>query len=574
MFYPLNYRSGAASLGVFQARGQVEGDKVGICGLQFFTFLPSFLTLRSHPLLMSASSRVQIYDTTLRDGTQGEGFFLSGLDKMRIAKRLDEFGVDYIEGGWPGSNPKDIEFFKAAAKETWGHAKIAAFGSTRRANTAVEEDPQVQLLLDADTPVITIFGKSWELQVTEVLRTTAEENQAMIRDTVRHLKAAGREVVYDAEHFFDGYKDGPEHAMATLKAAVEGGTDWLVLCDTNGGCLPTEVAEFTRIVREAFPDTLVGIHTHNDCELAVANAIASVEAGARQVQGTINGYGERTGNCNLTSVIPILELKMGREAVKDLSKMRDLSYFVDDVSNNPHFARAAFIGRTAFAHKGGMHVNAVQKLARTYEHIRPEQVGNEQFILVSELSGQSNILMKAEEMGLPLEKGSPEALSILSQVKDLEQAGYSFEAAGGSLELLIRRAIGNCTRAWKLDEYHCSFRQYQDRQRPVCEATVKLCVEDEKAYTVAEGHGVVNALDKALRKALEPIFPTVGKVSLVDYKVRILESGDATAAQTRVLIVHTDGESTWGTVGVSDSIIEASWIALTDGIDLFLQRSQ
>ena len=523
---------------------------------------------------MSASARVQIYDTTLRDGTQGEGFFLSGLDKMRIAKRLDEFGVDYIEGGWPGSNPKDIEFFKAAAKQNWSHAKVAAFGSTRRANVAVEDDPQVKLLLDAETPVITIFGKSWELQVTEVLRTTAEENQAMIRDTVRHLKGAGREVVYDAEHFFDGYKDGPEHAMATLQAAVEGGADWLILCDTNGGCLPSEIADLTRIVSEAFPDTPVGIHTHNDCELAVANAIASVDAGSTQVQGTINGYGERTGNCNLTSVIPILELKMGRKAVNDLTKMRDLSYFVDDVSNNPHFARAAFIGRTAFSHKGGMHVNAVQKLARTYEHIRPEQVGNEQFILVSELSGQSNILIKAEEMGLPLKKGSDEALNILAQVKELEQTGYSFEAAGGTLELLIRRELGHCTRPWNLDEYHCSFRQYQDRTRPVCEATVKLKVEDEEAYTVAEGHGVVNALDKALRKALVSIFPAIENVSLVDYKVRILDSEEATASKTRVLIVHTDGEATWGTVGVSDSIIEASWIALSDGIDLFLQRGR
>ncbi|MDB4436141.1 citramalate synthase [Akkermansiaceae bacterium] len=521
---------------------------------------------------MRDSARVQIYDTTLRDGTQGEGFFLSGLDKMRIAKRLDEFGVDYIEGGWPGSNPKDIEFFKAAAKETWNHAKIAAFGSTRRANTPVEEDPQVQLLLDAETPVITIFGKSWELQVTEVLRTTAEENQAMIRDTVRHLKEAGREVVYDAEHFFDGYKDGKEHAMATLKAAVEGGADWLVLCDTNGGCLPDEVAALTREVAMTFPDVRVGIHTHNDCELAVANAIASVEAGSTQVQGTINGYGERTGNCNLTSVIPILELKMGRKAVDDLTKMKDLSFFVDDVSNNPHFARAAFIGRTAFSHKGGMHVNAVQKLARTYEHIRPEAVGNQQYILVSELSGQSNILVKAEEMGLSLEKGSVEAKEILEEVKSLEQEGYSFEAAGGSFELLIRRKLGACKRPWDLIEYHCSFRQYGDGHNPVCEATVKLSVGDEDAYTVAEGHGVVNALDKALRKALLPFFPSIAKVSLVDYKVRIIDSEEATASKTRVLIVQTDGENSWGTVGVSSSIIEASWIALTDGIDLFLQR--
>ena len=523
---------------------------------------------------MSEQAKVRIYDTTLRDGTQGEGFSLSGLDKIRIAKQLDAFGVDYIEGGWPGSNPKDIEFFKAAAKETWNHSKIAAFGSTRRADLAVEEDPQVQLLIDADTPVITIFGKSWELQVTEVLRTTAEENQAMIRDTCRFLKEAGREVVYDAEHFFDGYKDGAEHAMATLRAAVEGGADWLVLCDTNGGCLPTEIAEMSRIVRVAFRDVPLRIHTHNDCELGVANAIASVEAGATQVQGTINGYGERTGNCNLTSVIPILELKMGRKAVADVSKMRDLSFFVDDVSNNPHFVRAAFVGRTAFAHKGGMHVNAVQKLARTYEHIRPEQVGNEQQILVSELSGQSNILMKAEQLGLPLEKGSAEALAILGTVKELEQAGYSFEAAGGSLELLIRRQLGQCERPWNLSEYHCSFRQYRDGHRPVCEATVKLDVRGEATHTVSEGHGVVNALDAALRKALVSFFPEIEKVQLIDYKVRIIDGGEATAAKTRVLIVHTDGEDTWGTVGVSDSIIEASWIALTDGIDLFLQHQK
>lgn len=522
--------------------------------------------------VMFEKKRVRIYDTTLRDGTQGEGFFLSGLDKIRIAQRLDEFGIDYIEGGWPGSNPKDIEFFKEAAKLKWNHAKIAAFGSTRRADLAVEDDPQVQLLLDAATPVVTIFGKSWLLQVTEVLRTTRPENQAMIRDTVRHLKAAGREVVYDAEHFFDGFKDDAEYALGTLKAAAEGGADFLVLCDTNGGCLPTEVKTICERVRTEIPEVAMGIHTHNDCELAVANAVAAVEAGALHVQGTINGYGERTGNCNLTSVIPILELKMGLKAVADLTKMRELSYFVDDVSNNPHFARAAFIGRTAFAHKGGMHVNAVQKLARTYEHIRPEEVGNEQQILVSELSGQSNILMKAEQLGLPLAKGSAEALAVLGKVKEMEQAGYSFEAAGGSLELLIRQELGQHERPWRLKEYHCSFRQYRDGHNPVCEATVKLEVNGVAEYTVAEGHGVVNALDRALRKALLPFFPEIDEVSLVDYKVRILDGGDATASKTRVLIVHSDGETSWGTVGVSDSIIEASWTALNDGIDLFLQR--
>ncbi len=515
---------------------------------------------------------VTIYDTTLRDGTQGEGFQLSGLDKLRIAKRLDEFGVDYIEGGWPGSNPKDVEFFQEAKKLELRHAKLAAFGSTRRANTPVEEDAQVRLLLEAETPVVTIFGKSWELQVTEILRTTVEENRAMIRDTVSHLVSNGREVVYDAEHFFDGYKDGPEHALATLEAAAEGGASCLVLCDTNGGTLPSEIEEICRAVHERIPGTSFGIHTHNDCELAVANAVAAVRAGASQVQGTINGYGERTGNCNLTSVMPILQLKMGIEVVPQLENLRDLSYFVDDVSNNPHFARAAFIGRTAFAHKGGMHVNAVQKLARSYEHIVPASVGNEQTILISELSGQSNILLKAAQMGMTIEKGAPEAAAILAEIKGLEHEGYSFEAAGGSLELLIRRKLGKYSGLFQANEYHTSFRQYRDGHSPVCEATVKVTVNGERELTVAEGNGVVNALDLALRKALLPFYPEIAEVSLVDYKVRILDGHDATAAKTRVLIVSTHGGETWGTVGVSENIIEASWLALVDGIDLFLQR--
>ncbi len=520
---------------------------------------------------MSAKS-VFLYDTTLRDGTQGEGFQLSGLDKLRIAQRLDEFGIDYIEGGWPGSNPKDVEFFREAKGLKLKHAKLAAFGSTRRANTPVESDPQVQLLLDAETPVVTIFGKSWELQVTEVLRTTVEENRAMIRDTVAHLVKNGREVVYDAEHFFDGYKDGPDHALATLEAAAEGGASCLVLCDTNGGTLPAEVEEICAAVKARLPHTPFGIHTHNDCELGVANAIAAVRAGASQVQGTMNGYGERTGNCNLTSVVPILQLKMGIEVVPRLEKLRELSYFVDDVSNNPHFARAPFVGRTAFAHKGGMHVNAVQKLARSYEHIEPGSVGNTQTILVSELSGQSNILIKAAELGMPLEKGAPEASAILRRIKELEHEGYSFEAAGGSFELLIRRELGRYAKPFDLTEYHTSFRQYRDGHPPVCEATVKLSVDGVPELTVAEGHGVVNALDIALRKALLPFYPEISEVSLVDYKVRILDGHDATAAKTRVLIVSTDGHRNWGTVGVSENIIEASWLALVDGIDLFLQR--
>lgn len=522
--------------------------------------------------MASISKTVLVYDTTLRDGTQGEGFQLSGLDKLRIAERLDRFGVDYIEGGWPGSNPKDVEFFREARSLKLQHAKLAAFGSTRRADTPVEEDPQVALLIEAETPVVTIFGKSWDLHVTEVLRTTIEENQAMIRDTVRYLKQHGREVIYDAEHFFDGYKEHAEHALATLSAAAEGGADCLVLCDTNGGTLPHEIAAICEAVQMHLPGKAIGIHTHNDCELAVANAIAAVRAGAVQVQGTINGYGERTGNCNLTSVMPILQLKMKMPVTPHLDKLQDLSYFVDDVSNNPHFPRAPFIGRTAFAHKGGMHVNAVQKLARSYEHIRPELVGNAQNILVSELAGQSNILIKAEQMGLPLEKGSAAAKSLLQKIKELENAGYSFEAAAGSLELLIRRELGLYRKNFDLKEYHTSFRQYRDGHEPVCEATVKLFVNDTAEYTVAEGRGVVNALDVALRKALLTFYPELDRVTLIDYKVRILDGHDATAAKTRVLIVCSDGCSNWGTVGVSDNIIEASWLALIDGLDLFLQR--
>jgi len=515
---------------------------------------------------------VFLYDTTLRDGTQGEGFQLSGLDKLRIARRLDAFGIDYIEGGWPGSNPKDVEFFREAKKLDLKHAKLAAFGSTRRADTPVEEDRQVRLLLEAETPVVTIFGKSWEMQVLEVLRTTVEENQAMIRDTVAHLVKHGREVIYDAEHFFDGYKDSPEHALKTLEAAAEGGASCLVLCDTNGGTLPSEIMQICMAVKARIPNTPFGIHTHNDCELAVANAMAAVKAGANQIQGTINGYGERTGNCNLTSVIPILQLKMGIQVVPNLEKLRDISYFVDDVSNNPHFARAPFVGSTAFAHKGGMHVNAVRKNRLSYEHIDPTSVGNEQNILVSELSGQDNIQIKAEQLGLKLTKGSPESVAILKLVKQLENGGYSFEAAGGSLELLILRELGNHQKPFELTEYHTSFRQYRDGHPPICEATVKLVVGGTPELTVAEGNGVVNALDLALRKALLPFYPEIAGVSLVDYKVRIIDGHDATAAKTRVLIVSTDGENVWGTVGVSENIIEASWLAVVDGIDLFLQR--
>lgn len=518
-----------------------------------------------------SDQKVSLYDTTLRDGTQGTGISFSVLDKIRVAEKLDEFGVHYIEGGWPGSNPKDVAFFEEARKREWKTARIAAFGSTRRANLAVDQDPQVRTLLEAETPVVTLVGKSWDLHVKEVLRTTPEENVAMIADTVAFFKKHGREVLYDAEHFFDGYKENPEHAIATLKAAAEAGADMVVLCDTNGGSLPSEVEAIVRDVK-AKVGVPVGIHTHNDSGLAVANALVAVKAGAVQVQGTMNGYGERVGNCNMTTVIPTLQLKMGIEVVPDVTQLRDVSLFVDELANVQPDIRAPYVGAAAFAHKGGIHVNAVQKLARSYEHIRPEQVGNAQNILVSELSGQSNVLMKLQELGFVFEKGAPEVSQILARVKRLESEGYEFEASDASFELLIRKELGMWKTPFELIEYHTTFRRSHDGSCNTCEATVKLRVQGVNEYTVAEGDGPVNALDSALRKALLPAFPFVSEMSLQDYKVRIINGQSGTAARTRVLIVSTDGHQSWGTVGVSDNIIEASWLALVDSIEFAMAR--
>lgn len=522
---------------------------------------------------MNKHPEVKLYDTTLRDGTQGEGVNFSSLDKIRIAQQLDSFGMHYIEGGWPGSNPKDVSFFERAADLEWKNARVAAFGSTRRKDIAVEDDGQVRTLLEAKTPVITFFGKSWRLHVTEILGTTEAENQAMIRDTTRYLKEHGREVIYDAEHFFDGYKDAPEHALATLAAAKEGGADWLVLCDTNGGTMPHEVAEITEVVMKTF-GLPVGIHTHDDTGVAVANALASILAGATQVQGTVNGYGERVGNCNLTTVIPNLQLKMERPVVGDISQLSHLAHFVDDLANCAHNIRAPYVGSTAFAHKGGMHVNAVQKVAHSFEHVTPATVGNRQRILVSELSGQSNVLMKAVELGLPVEKGSPEALAILQNLKDLEEQGYEFEAAEASFELLIRKHLKTYTPLFELKEYHCTFRRDGERDYQTCSATVKLVIDGVEEYRVAEGDGPVNALDAALRKALRPAYPYIDEMELEDYKVRIVDSHMGTAAKTRVLILSSDRQSNWGTVGVSYNIIEASWRALVDSVEYFLAKKR
>lgn len=522
---------------------------------------------------MNKHPAVKLYDTTLRDGTQGEGVNFSSLDKIRIARELDDFGMHYIEGGWPGSNPKDVSFFERAADMEWKNARIAAFGSTRRKEIGVEDDSQVRTLLDAKTPVVTFFGKSWRFHVTEILGTTEAENQAMIRDTTRYIKEHGREVIYDAEHFFDGYKDAPEHALATLAAAKEGGADWLVLCDTNGGTMPHEVAAIAEVVMKTL-GLPVGIHTHDDTGVAVANALAAILAGATQVQGTVNGYGERVGNCNLTTVIPNLQLKMERPVVEDISQLTRLAHFVDDLANCAHNIRAPYVGSTAFAHKGGMHVNAVQKVAHSFEHITPEAVGNRQRILVSELSGQSNVLMKAAELGLPVEKGSPEALAILRNLKELEEQGYEFETAEASFELLIRKHLKTYVPLFELKEYHCTFRRDGERDYQSCSATVKLVVNGVEEYRVAEGDGPINALDAALRKALRPAYPCIDEMALEDYKVRIIDSQMATAAKTRVLILSSDQHSNWGTVGVSYNIIEASWRALVDSVEFFLAKKR
>ncbi|MEM9400174.1 MAG: citramalate synthase [Verrucomicrobiota bacterium] len=516
--------------------------------------------------------KVKIYDTTLRDGSQGEGINFSLPDKIKLAEKLAAFGVDYIEGGWPGSNNKDIAFFDEAKKKEWGNCKITAFGSTRRPDTKVEDDPQVKLLLEAETPAVTFFGKTWLLHVEKVLRTSADENRSMIFDTVKHLKDHGREVIYDAEHFFDGFKDNADYAVMTLKAAADAGADCLALCDTNGGTLPSEIHNITQTIAMTLSDVKIGIHTHNDCGLGVANAIAAVEAGASQIQGTMNGFGERTGNCNLTSILPILELKMNTPALphEHIKQLRELSDFVDELANQNHDPRAPFVGSSAFAHKGGMHVNAVNKTDVSYEHIEPESVGNRQRILVGELSGRTNVMMKATQLGIDLEEKSPEARRILEKIKELEMSGYEFESADASFELLVRRELGNDKPFFELEEYHISVRKNETHGFTNCEGTIKIMLDGVLIHTVANGDGPVNALDAALRKALSEKFPAIEKIQLFDYKVRIIDSASGTAARTRVLIESSDGKHEWGTVGVSDNVVEASWLALVDSVEYFL----
>ncbi len=521
--------------------------------------------------------RVEMYDTTLRDGTQMEGLSLSIADKLEVTRLLDSLGVDYIEGGWPGANPKDTEFFQRARELQLHHAKLCAFGSTRRAGAAVEADSQVKALLDAETPVVTIVGKSWDLHVTEILETTHEENLAMIRDTVRYLKDQGREVFYDAEHFFDGLKANPEYALQTIQAAARAGADRIILCDTNGGSLPDQIAEAVKMVRERV-DVPLGIHTHNDGELAVANSLAAVEAGATQVQGCINGYGERCGNANLCSVIPNLSIKLGKDVLKEgsLDRLTEVSRVISEIANLAPDIHQPFVGTSAFAHKGGLHVAAFMKVAESYQHIEPSLVGNQPRVVVSELSGRGNILFKLQERGLDFNPDTKEARQILERIKDLEHQGFEFESAEASFDLLVRRSRPGYVAPFDLVDYMVIVEarrrtpaEFEDEDL-LSEATVKVRVNGELMHTAAEGNGPVNALDAALRKALKSAYTKIEAVQLTDYKVRILDSGIGTGSTVRVLIDSSDGHRSWTTVGSSTNIIEASWLALADSLEYWL----
>ena len=512
--------------------------------------------------------KIQIYDTTLRDGTQGEGVSFPVSAKIRIAERLDAFGVDYIEGGWPGSNPRDVAFFEEAKKVDWKHAKLVAFGSTCRANVQASEDAQLALLINASSPVVTIFGKTWLLHIEEILRTTGDENLRMIEDSVRFLCERGREVIYDAEHFFDGYKDNAEYALKTLAAAARGGASTLTLCDTNGGMMIPELEQIVAIVAKEFPEVQVGMHCHNDCGLGVALSLAGVGAGARLVQGTMNGFGERNGNANLTSIIPNLSEKLGYSlsCSEQMAGLRDLSVFVDETANLRPDPRAAFVGSGAFAHKGGVHADAVGKVKSSYEHMEPERVGNHTRFLVSDMAGRSSLMLKARELGIELDK-SAALKDLLEELKTREHRGYEYEAADASFKLLIHKFLKNRPEAFELIQFRTSVGRQIALDRVVAEATVKLSVKGEEYHTVAEAHGPVSALDHAVRKALIESYPFIEEVSLRDFKVRILDSDDGTDAITRVLIESTDGVSTWGTVGASDNIIDASWQALRDSME-------
>jgi len=516
---------------------------------------------------------IKLFDTTLRDGSQGEKISFSLEDKLEVARWLDNFGMHYIEGGWPGSNPKDVTFFERSKSISWRKAKLVAFGSTRRAQNTPQTDKNLNLLLSSETPAVSLFGKSWLLHATVALGVTPEQNCEMIYDSVKYLKEHGREIIYDAEHFFDGYKDNPEYALKTLQAAADGGADVLVLCDTNGGSLPEEIYDITKKVKEKF-SIEIGIHAHNDGELAVANTLAAVRAGATHVQGTINGFGERCGNANLISVIANLQLKLGYRCVEPekLKKLTDISAYIYEIANMVPRNEAPFVGKSAFAHKGGIHVSAVMKHPRTYEHINPEMVGNTRRVLVSDLSGRSNIHYKMSELGIE-KLDSEKVAAIVQEIKELENKGYSFEAAEASFELLVERYRGTTPVFFEL----AGFREFTEKdgsKTSRSEASIRVIVDGHEEHTAARGNGPVNALDNALRKALMHFYPEISTIHLVDYKVRVLnEAGKTgTASRVRVLIETQYEENRWSTIGVSENIIEASWQALVDSYTYFLLK--
>ncbi|MHC4227518.1 MAG: citramalate synthase [Planctomycetota bacterium] len=515
--------------------------------------------------------KIRLYDTTLRDGMQAEGVSFSLDDKLAIAGRLDELGLDYIEGGYAASNPKEVQFFAEVAELGLKNSRIAAFGSTRRADCSVSDDISLNTMLNCKTPVGTLVGKSWDMQVTDVLGCSLDENLTICGESVEYLKKHGLEVLFDAEHFYDGYKENPEYAMKVVAAAANAGADAIVLCDTNGGCLPDQVYEITKTVCDQLGGAEIGIHAHNDTDCATANSLAAVRAGAMHVQGTINGMGERCGNANLCTVIPNLEFKMRREVLspEKIRTLTEVSRYVFEIGNMAPVMNMPYVGESAFAHKGGLHVDALRKSKRSYEHITPELVGNERRFLISELSGKSNVLAELEKAKIAEDKKL--ARKILVCVQELENEGYQFEAADASFDLLVKKVMGTYKPFFDLIKYHITVEKRATGEI-VTEATVKLTVDGKTEHVVAEGDGPVNALDAGLRKSLENFYPSIRDVHLIDYKVRVVNAGAGTAAKVRVIIESMDKNSMWGTVGVSENVIEASWQALVDSVEYKLQK--
>ncbi len=524
------------------------------------------------------SRAIEIYDTTLRDGTQAENFNISVEDKIKITLALDELGIDFIEGGWPGSNPVSVEYFNQMKEITLSHAKLAAFGSTRHFKNRPEEDPNLLALLEAGTPAVTIFGKSWDIHVKDALNIELTDNLLLIEDSLAFLRGKVEHLFYDAEHFFDGYKNNPEYALATIARAVAGGAEAIVLCDTNGGTLPHEISDIVTKVKEFFTNNSttvkIGIHSHNDSETAVANALIAIASGCSHVQGTINGYGERCGNANLTSIIPALVFKMGFdcEVQKHIDKLYSASRLVDELANVPHNRYQPYVGESAFAHKGGIHVSAVQRNPLTYEHISPDKVGNIRRILISDQSGKSNVLHKAALWDLNIDPKDPVLKTIISELKEQENLGYQYEGAEASFELLMRRAMGLQRNYFKFETFRVMNHKYRMDKSPLTEATIRLTVGGDEVHTASLGEGPVNALDKAIRKALTRFYPCLEEMELSDYKVRVLSGEKSTDAKVRVLVESRDKDSSWGTVGVSVNIIEASWQALVDAINYKLMK--